>query len=116
MIQCVPNFSEGRNPEVIGGIAAAIAAVPGVRLADVSPDPDHHRVVVTFVGEREAVVDGALAGAREAVARIDLNAHVGQHPRMGALDVLPFVPLGSTGMESCVTAARAAGERLAAEL
>jgi glutamate formiminotransferase len=112
----VPNFSEGRDPATIRAIAGAIAATPGVRVVDVSADPDHHRAVLTFVGEHAAVVAGAVAGAGEAVRRIDLTRHRGQHPRMGALDVLPFVPLGETSLAACVVAARAAGARLADEL
>src|SRR5262249_4426779 len=113
MIQCIPNFSEGRNAATIAAITAAIAATPGVRLVDASADPDHHRMVVTFVGDETAVVAGAVAGARDAVRRIDLTHHAGQHPRMGAVDVIPFVPLGDCPMEACVRSARATGAQLA---
>jgi glutamate formiminotransferase len=116
LIQCVPNFSEGRDPAVIETIVAAVRESPGVALVDHSADPDHNRMVVTFLGEPAAVVDASLAAARVAVERIDLTRHTGQHPRIGALDVLPFVPFGDTPMEACIEAAREAGARLAAEL
>src|SRR5438067_1923686 len=115
-IQCVPNFSEGRDAAVIAAITAAIAGVPGVRLVDASADADHHRMVATFVGGREAVVAAAVAGAAEAVRRIDLTKHAGEHPRLGAVDVIPFVPLGEMPMEECAAAAREAGRRVADEL
>src|SRR5262249_42802645 len=84
-IQCVPNFSEGRDAATIDAIAGAIAAIPGVQLVDASADADHHRMVITFVGQQEAVVNGALAGAAEAARRIDLTTHAGEHPRLGAV-------------------------------
>ena len=90
--------------------------MPGVRLVDHSADPDHHRMVVTLLGEPEAVVEAVVRAAAAAVSRIDLSRHTGVHPRLGAVDVVPFVPVGETPMERCVTAARAAAERLAAEL
>jgi glutamate formiminotransferase / 5-formyltetrahydrofolate cyclo-ligase len=116
LIQCVPNFSEGRDTAAIAAIAGAIGAAAGVRVVDCSADADHHRTVVTFLGEPAAVVEAAVAGAAEAVRRIDLTQHRGEHPRLGAVDVVPFVPVGETGMEACVEAAHCAGERMAAEL
>ncbi len=92
-IECVPNFSEGRDPMVIASLATAIRETPGVRLLDHSADSDHHRSVFTFTGVADAVVDAALAAAAVAVERIDLRRHTGVHPRIGAMDVVPFVPL-----------------------
>jgi len=116
LIECVPNFSEGRDRGVVGAIERAIAATPGVAVLGAECDADHHRSVITFAGEPGAVVDAALAGAAQAVRRIDLNRHCGVHPRIGALDVLPFVPLSGAGWEDCIAAARTAGERLWSEL
>lgn len=115
LIECIPNFSEGRNPATMEAIVDAIRQA-GVTVADWSADPDHHRMVVTFLGAPEAVAEAAFAGAREAVRRIDLNRHQGAHPRFGAVDVIPFVPLGETPMAACVTLARSVGERLGREL
>jgi glutamate formiminotransferase / 5-formyltetrahydrofolate cyclo-ligase len=132
LIECVPNFSEGRDAETIAAIVAAIAAA-GVTVVDHSADPDHHRLVVTFLGAPAAVAEAAFAGAREAVKRIDLTRHEGVHPRFGAVDVIPLVPLGAgearsrprSGrrrgpgpgpMAACVDLAHALGERLGDEL
>jgi glutamate formiminotransferase len=115
LIECIPNFSEGRDPVIIEAIVAAIAAA-GVTVVDHSADPDHHRMVVTFLGTPEVVAEAAFAGAREAVKRIDLTRHAGVHPRFGAVDVIPVVPLGETPMEACVALAHGLGERLGREL
>jgi len=112
LVQAVPNFSEGRDAETLAALAGAARSAPGAVLADHSADADHHRCVLTLVGRPEAVLEAALAAARVAVARIDLTRHRGVHPRMGALDVLPFVPLGDTPMADCVDLAREAGRRL----
>lgn len=114
LVQCVPNFSEGRDPEVLAAIVAAVAETPEVRLADWSADPDHHRMVVTFVGPPAAVQAAALAAAAVAVARIDLRGHHGVHPRLGALDVLPFVPLSGLTLADCAVLAHETGLELAA--
>ena len=114
LVQCVPNFSEGRNPETMAAIVAAVQATPGVRLADWSGDADHHRMVVTFVGPPDAVREAALAAAAVAVAQIDLRDHHGVHPRLGALDVLPFVPLSKITLADCAALAHEAGQELAA--
>src|SRR5204862_5076333 len=98
-VECVPNFSEGRRKEVVDAIAKSIASVPGVRLLDTEMDPDHNRCVITFVGDRNAVAEAAFQGAKSAVARIDMNHHRGEHPRVGALDVLPFVPISGVTMD-----------------
>lgn len=116
LIQCVPNFSEGRSPEILEALADAVRAAPGVVLVDQSADPDHNRAVLTYLGSREAVAKASLAVARVAVDRIDLTRHSGVHPRMGALDVLPFVPVGQTPMSTCVHLAHEVGLCLASEL
>jgi glutamate formiminotransferase len=116
IVECVPNFSEGRRKEVVDAIANAIASVPGVRLLDTEMDPNHNRSVITFIGDRSAVAEGAFQGAKAAVARIDMNTHRGEHPRVGALDVLPFVPILGVTMEDCVVLARSVGKRIAEEL
>ncbi len=114
LIQCVPNFSEGRRADVLEAIADAVRQTPGVRLADWSADPDHNRMVVTFVGPPGGVCDAALAAATVAVTRIDIGAHQGVHPRMGALDVLPFVPLRGLSLADCAELAQGVGRELAA--
>jgi glutamate formiminotransferase/formiminotetrahydrofolate cyclodeaminase len=112
LVECVPNFSEGRDPEKVRAIAAAIASIPGAVVLDQEMDADHHRSVITFVAPPDVAVEAALAGAARAVELIDLNRHQGAHPRIGALDVLPFVPLAGAAMEDCVRLA----EKAAAEL
>jgi glutamate formiminotransferase/formiminotetrahydrofolate cyclodeaminase len=116
LIECVPNFSEGRRPEVVGAIRDAIAAVEGVTVLDASSDESHNRSVITFVVPMEHAVQAAFAGIREAAARIDLRQHAGEHPRIGAADVIPFVPLEDSTMEDCVELARQLGERVGREL
>lgn len=116
LVQCVPNFSEGRDRATLEAIVAAARSVAGVKVADWSGDPDHHRMVLTLVGPAAAARDAAFAAAAEAVRRIDLTRHSGQHPRLGAVDVVPFVPLGDTPMEQCIRTAREFGARAAAEL
>ncbi len=116
IVECVPNFSEGRDADKVAQLVAAIRAVPGVAVRDYTMDADHHRSVITFAGEPDAVLEAAVRAARRAVALIDLNQHTGEHPRMGAIDVLPFVPIRGVTMDDCVALARRAGERLAREL
>jgi glutamate formiminotransferase len=116
IVECVPNFSEGRRKEVVDKIVYSIRSVPGVKVLDVEMDPDHNRSVVTFVGNKETVQEGAFRGARAARELIDLTKHQGQHPRMGALDVLPFVPLSGVTMEDCVEIANKVASRIAREL
>ena len=115
LVECVPNFSEGRRQEVVDAIADAIRAA-GARVIDVQKDPAHNRCVVTFVAEPEAAVEAALAGARVASERIDLRQHQGEHPRMGAIDVVPFVPFADLPMSVCVELAHRFGARLNREL
>jgi glutamate formiminotransferase/formiminotetrahydrofolate cyclodeaminase len=116
LIECVPNFSEGRRPEIVAKIRDAIAATEGVAILDVSSDQSHNRTVVTFVAPVEHAVDAAFAGIRTARDLIDLNHHTGEHPRMGATDVVPFIPLEGTTMEDCIVLARTLGERVGREL
>jgi glutamate formiminotransferase/formiminotetrahydrofolate cyclodeaminase len=116
LVECVPNFSEGRRPDVVAAIRDAIAAIDGVAVLDVSSDQSHNRTVMTFVVPVERAVDAAFAGIRVARERIDLNHHTGEHPRMGATDVVPFIPLEGTTMEDCIVLARALGERVGREL
>lgn len=115
-VECVPNFSEGRDPATIDAIRDAIANTPGAHVLDVSSDPSHHRTVVTFVATLEAAVPAALAAMTVARDRIDLTKHEGEHPRMGATDVVPFIPLEGTTMDDCIALARTLGERVAKEL
>jgi len=124
LVECVPNVSEGRRPEVVDEIVAAFAgADPEVLVLDRSSDPDHHRSVITLMGPGPALVEAAVAGARACARLIDLNHHRGVHPRMGALDVLPFVPFGAVtrlrGGDDpdldCAGLAERAGRRIAAE-
>jgi glutamate formiminotransferase/formiminotetrahydrofolate cyclodeaminase len=116
LVECVPNFSEGRRPEIVQSIRDAIASVDGVVVLDVSSDASHNRSVITFVAPIESAVDAAFAGIHEAASRIDLRRHSGEHPRMGAADVVPFVPLEGTTMDECIALARRLGERVGAEL
>ncbi|MCG3134454.1 MAG: hypothetical protein HMLKMBBP_01760 [Planctomycetes bacterium] len=116
LLECVPNFSEGRRPEVIDAIAAAITGVPGVRLLGREMDADHNRAVLTFVGPADAAVEAAFRAMRTAAGRIDLRGHAGAHPRMGATDVVPFIPLGDATMQDAVAAANALAERAGREL
>ena len=116
LVECVPNFSEGRDHEVIDAIAEAIRRTPGCTLLDVDPGRSTNRTVYTFVGAPDAVVEGALAAARVAHARIDMRSHRGEHARMGALDVCPFVPVSGVTMDDCVACAREFGRRAAEEL
>jgi len=108
----VPNFSEGRNPDVIEAIARSIRAVAGVRLLSVEPDKDYNRSVVTFVGEPEAVESAAFEATRIASELIEMRLHRGEHPRLGATDVVPFVPVSGVTMEECVRIAHSFGKRV----
>lgn len=116
LIECIPNFSEARRPEVIDQIAAAINSVEGARLLDRSSDLDHNRTVLTFAGPPEAVEEAAFRAIKTAAELIDLNRHTGAHPRIGATDVCPFVPLGGASMDDCIAIAQRLGQRLGSEL
>ncbi len=113
LVECVPNFSEGRRSEVVEALAQAVRTSPRVHLLDRTMDPDHNRSVLTFAGPAAHVVTAMEAATAEAIARIDMTAHQGQHPRVGAVDVVPFVPLGGTSMAECVALARDFGARVA---
>jgi glutamate formiminotransferase len=116
LLEAVPNLSEGRDASRVRELAATLSGEPGVRLLDVSSDPDHHRSVLTAIGEPAPLVDGLYALIRAAAAAIDLRHHAGAHPRVGAVDVVPFVPLGGAAMGDAVEAAhrlgRSVGDRL----
>lgn len=116
IIECVPNFSEGRNKEVIKQITDAIEGAADVKLLDVDPGEATNRTVVTFVGEPEAVVEAAFQGVKRAAELIDMRHHKGEHPRMGATDVLPLVPISGITLEECAALARTLAERIATEL
>src|SRR5262245_10732898 len=116
IVECIPNFSEGHDSEKLELIVKTIGAVPRVAVLDYSMDSDHNRAVITFAGEPGAVLEAAVRAAAVAVELINLNTHDGEHPRLGALDVLPFVPIKGVTMEECVEMARTAGERIANEL
>ncbi len=116
MIECVPNFSEGRRPEVIEDILGVIRAVPGARVIDHSLDASHHRAVVTFVAPASAAVEAAFRAIARAKEQIDLTRHQGEHPRIGATDVVPFVPLEGSTLAQCVKLAHELGARVGREL
>ncbi|MCR4397722.1 MAG: glutamate formimidoyltransferase [Firmicutes bacterium] len=116
IVECVPNFSEGRNADIINAIVAEIRGVRGVVLLDQAPDESHNRVVVTFAGEPEAVEEAAFSATRKAAELIDMEKHRGEHPRIGATDVVPFVPVAGVTMAECVEMARRFGKRVADEL
>ena len=113
MIECIPNISEGRRPEVVEKIVSAVRATAGVRLLDWSSDPSHNRSVLTFVGDADAVKRGTLALFETAIPLIDLRTHRGEHPRLGAVDVIPFVPIEGATMDLCVTLAKDVGRSIA---
>src|SRR5690348_17512250 len=116
LVECVPNFSEGRRPEIVAAIRDAIAAVEGVSVLDVSSDASHNRSVITFIAPVDSAVDAAFAGIKSASERIDLCQHSGEHPRIGATDVVPFIPLEGSTMEDCIALARQLGQRVGSEL
>jgi len=116
LIECIPNFSEARRPEVIDQIVAAITSVEGARLLDRSSDLDHNRTVLTFAGDPFAVEEAAFRAIKTAAELIDLDIHTGEHPRIGATDVCPFVPLSDATMEDCIAIAHRLGERVGGEL
>src|SRR2546430_6224571 len=116
LVECVPNFSEGRTAATIEALRLALTSVPGVRLLDVQADAAHNRAVFTFVAPQDASVEAALAAMRVATERIDLPRHTGEHPRIGATDVVPFVRVRDVTMDDCVALARRLADRAAAEL
>ncbi len=112
LFEAIPNFSEGRDREKISRITEAVRAVPGVRILGLHSDPDHNRSVLTFAGEEDAVLSGAIVLAKACAAELDLTSQAGEHPRMGVLDVLPFVPLEDATMDDAVRLARRTAEIL----
>ncbi len=116
IVECVPNFSEGRDAAVIDGIKQAITAVNGVKFISAEPDKDYNRTVVTFIGEPQAVVDAAFKATSKAAELIDMSKHTGEHPRIGATDVVPFVPVRGVSTEDCVRLAHQFGKRVGEEL
>jgi glutamate formiminotransferase / formiminotetrahydrofolate cyclodeaminase len=116
LVECIPNFSEGRNKETIDAIGGSIRQVAGVRLLSIEPDSDYNRTVVTFIGEPDAVLTAAFQATAIAAQRIDMTRHHGEHPRLGATDVVPFVPISNTTMDDCVKLAETYGKRIAQEL
>ncbi|MGV3079617.1 glutamate formimidoyltransferase [Streptococcus sp. 32226D021BW] len=116
LVECIPNFSEGRNQEIIDGLVATAKSVPGVTLLDYSSDQSHNRSVFTLVGDEESIQEGAFQLVKYASEKIDMTQHTGEHPRMGATDVLPFVPVKDISMEECVQLARKVAERINKEL
>ena len=116
LVECVPNFSEGRRPETIRSIAQAIAGVESACVLDMHIDPDHNRSVITFVAEPERAVRAAVSAVRRASELIDMRVHQGEHPRLGATDVLPFVPIRGVTMDDCRRLAHEAGGAIAREL
>lgn len=116
LVECVPNFSEGRRPEVIEAILDEIRGTEGVRLLDHMSDASHNRTVVTFVGEPEAAKKAAFQACAKATELIDMEEHSGEHPRIGATDVIPFIPLSEVSMDECIELAKSLGEEIAAKL
>jgi glutamate formiminotransferase len=112
LFEAIPNFSEGRDREKIERLAGSVRAVPGIRVLGLHTDPDHNRSVLTFAGEEAAVLEAAVALAGACAREIDLSSQTGEHPRMGSLDVLPFVPLSGATLEDAARLARSAGERI----
>src|SRR5512141_1978819 len=116
IVECIPNFSEARRPEVVEAILAAVTSVNNISLLDHHSDTDHNRTVVTFVGPPDAVEEAAYQAIAKAAQLIDLDQHTGEHPRIGATDVVPFVPISEVSMEDCIEMARRLGERVGREL
>src|SRR5438874_1742880 len=116
LVECVPNFSEGRKPEVIEAITRSVQLLRGAIVLNRHIDPDHNRSVITFVAPPDVIVGAALHAVRQATELIDLRTHAGVHPRIGATDVLPFVPVSGVTMEECVRLAHEAGQRIWREL
>lgn len=116
IVECVPNFSEGKDLELIQKIIAPFIKTEGVKLLDYNPDKDHNRVVVTVIGEPQAVKCALVEASKIAVENIDLNKHQGEHPRMGAIDVVPFIPIKNMTMDECVALAKETASELATKL
>ena len=116
IVQCVPNFSEGKNQAVIDAIINEVKAVEGVKVLDWSADPSHNRMVLTFVGEPQAVKKAAFLSCKKASELIDMEQHKGEHPRIGATDVVPFIPVKNVTMQECVELAESLGAEISEKL
>ena len=116
IIECVPNFSEGRNEELFNAIKDVISKTPDVKLLNLEPDADYNRVVVTLAGNENSIIEGAVNACKTAAEMIDMTRHKGEHPRLGAIDVVPFVPVANVTIEECVECAKKFGERVGKEL
>ncbi len=116
LVECVPNFSEGRDQNKIGDIVKQMSDVPGITVLDVDPGPDTNRTVVTIVGSPEAVGEAAFQGIKRASEVLDMSQHSGTHPRMGATDVCPFIPVSDVTIEECVELSKQVGNRVGDEL
>jgi len=116
IIECVPNFSEGKNENTFNAIKDAIDKTEGVKLLNLEPDADYNRVVVTLAGDENGILNGAINACKAAAEHIDMTTHKGEHPRLGAIDVVPFVPVKNVTMENCVKIAEQFGERISKEL
>ena len=112
IVECIPNISEGRNMEVVEAVLNEVRSTAGVTLLDHSSDPNHNRTVITFLGSPEGVAEAAVKLAKKAVELIDLTKHVGEHPRMGAVDVCPFVPVKEVSTEECVELSKQVAKRI----
>ena len=112
IVECVPNISEGRNSQIIEAVIDEIRAVKGVTLLDYSSDPSHNRTVITFIGNPDGVKEAAVGVAKKAAELIDLNKHEGEHPRMGAVDVIPFIPIKEIKMDECVALSKEVAKRI----
>ena len=115
LVECVPNISEGRNAAVVGECVNAVASVPGVKVLNFSSDCDHNRSVITFIGSPEGVLEAAVRLCKKAAELIDLTVHTGEHPRMGAVDVIPFIPVKNVTMDEVILLSKRAGERIFSE-
>src|ERR1043166_6776977 len=116
LVECVPNISEGRRPEIYEAVAAAAGSVSGVTVLNIDPGVDTNRTVITFVGEPEAVLEATFRLVQRGIELIDMSAHRGAHARIGAVDVVPFVPVSGVTMDECAALARRLGERVGKEL
>src|SRR5205807_4923265 len=112
LVECVPNFSEGKDRRTVDAIASSIASVPGISVLDVTLDPDHNRSVITFAGPPDAVGEAGIRAVARAAESIDLNQQAGVHPRIGAADVVPFVPVRDITLEACAGLATIVGEQI----
>src|SRR5437764_12573695 len=112
LVECVPTISQGRRPEIYDAVAAAAASLNGITLLNVDPGADTNRTVITFVGEPDAVLEGAFQLIKKGYELIDMSKHRGAHPRIGAVDVVPFVPVAEVTMDECALLARRLGERV----